>query len=186
VQCKGAKCFVHKNKNQWKNFTLCFFRCFFKKIQKDKKVEKCWKKLRHNTLIVLSIFMYFFFWTNSWKLLFLQKFNEKATKAKKFKSSLYIFIFAVYFYFLLLHSVKFLHDFFFRKSSSQRLKANQSASVHVWRKIVHFGPSQSSILLTCTSLNVPPYISFGCIVALPENKYFISYNFRGHDGFSFL
>jgi hypothetical protein len=31
-----------------------------------------------------------------------------------------------------------------RTSSSQRLKGDQSKSVHVWRKIIHVRPSQSS------------------------------------------
>jgi hypothetical protein len=58
----------------------------------------------HNTMIVLSIFMYFFFWINSWKLLFLKKNSMKRQpKQKKIKSSM----FSCYFYFL---------HFFWRKT----------------------------------------------------------------------
>jgi hypothetical protein len=94
-----------------------------KTIKKDQKVEKMLYKMTH------SHFYVFFFFENFLKIvdkkkyqmnfIFLQKFNEKANKAKKIQIQLVYFIFSFYFYFLHFflkktpHSVFLKHDFYF-------------------------------------------------------------------------
>jgi hypothetical protein len=45
---------------------------------------------------------------------------------------------------LILPDVENLHHAYIRTSSSERFKVDQSTSAHIWSKIVHVHPSQSS------------------------------------------
>jgi hypothetical protein len=86
VQCKVFFC--TQEKNRWKNFKLSFFDVFFKKIKKDKKGEQ--------KLLITDSFEHFFFFLKIFlkivvfpkkyqiSFIFIQKLNEKATKAKKY------------------------------------------------------------------------------------------------------
>jgi hypothetical protein len=96
----GAVLFCTQQKILWKNFTLCFFRCFFKKIKKDKNVEK-------NNFLCIFFLKIVVFTKKKYQMsfIFIQKSNEKATKTKKNQIPfVYIYIFSLflltYFFFL--------------------------------------------------------------------------------------